>query len=137
MRSQVIKHDGKMSMRELNDLAADFEAVQEEQAGCLVGNQLKTIMSWCGRREKVFMQLRQGFEQFGKDVSQCADDRKQLQEIILRLLVKEKKLESLSGRQREIVKKKIHVIRKGRKILKGYSIYHGENSKPKYLSSRT
>jgi len=55
MRSQVIKHDGKMSMRELNDLAADFEAVQEEQAGCLVGNQLKTIMSWCGRREKVFM----------------------------------------------------------------------------------
>jgi len=125
-----------MSMRELNDLVADFEAVQEEQAACLAGNRLKTMMAWRGRREKVFMKLRQGFEQLGEDVSQSADDRKQLQEIILRLLDSEKKLESLSCRQREIVKKKIHTIRQGRKVVKGYSAY-GENSKPKYLSSRT
>ena len=126
-----------MSMCELNELVADFEAVQEEQAACLAGNRLKTLMSWCGRREKVFMKLRQGFEQLGKDVSKGAADRKQLQEIILRLLDSEKKLGSLSGRQRKIVKKKIHGIRKGRKVVKGYSMYHGENSKPKYLSSRT
>ena len=126
-----------MSMCEFNDLVTDFEAVQDEQAACLAENRLKTLMSWCGRREKVFMKLRQGFEQLGEDGSQGADDCKQLQKIILRLLDSEKKLENLSGRQREIVKKKIHTIRKGRKVVKGYSMYHGENPIPKYLSSRT
>ena len=126
-----------MSMRDLNDLVADFEAVQEEQAACLAGNRLRTLMSWRGRREKVFMKLRRGFEQFGEDPSRGADDRKELRKIILRLLAHEKKLAGLSSRQREIVKKKIDVIRKGRKVVKGYSMYHGESPQPKYLSSRT
>ncbi|MEA3546794.1 MAG: hypothetical protein U9R66_03950 [Thermodesulfobacteriota bacterium] len=124
-------------IQKLHHLVIDFEAVQKEQADCLSANRLKTLMSWCGRREKVFMQLRQGFEQLGEGGSQGADDRKQLQDILLRLLKGEKKLESLSSRQREVVKKKVYSIRKGRKAVKGYSMYHGETPKPKYLSSRT
>ena len=137
MRTQGEEQDGKRLIWKLHNLVVDFEAVQKEQADCLAANRLKTLMSWCGRREKVFMQLKQGVEQLGEDVSQGTDDDKQLQEIILRLLDGEKKLESLFGRQREVVKKKIHSIRKGRKVVKGYSMYHGERSKPKYLSSRT
>ncbi len=116
----------------------EFAEVQREHAQLLAGNRLKSLPSWYDRRQQVFMRLKRCFE--GVDLGPGSGEREvagQILEKIKEILLGEQSLKTLAGQQRTVIEEKLRTMRKGKKVLQGYSLSPGAGPKPKYLSSRT
>lgn len=122
----------------LCDLDA-FVSLQREHLRQAAAGRLREIQPWRNQRQQLFGRIRKFLEGCAVDQA-AAGDRdffSDVQERIRVVLEKEKLLAAEIEKQRAALKDKMNAIRKGKTILKGYSLKKGTAPKPRFLSSKT
>lgn len=123
-----------------DELAAalrEFAAMQREHASLVAEGRLQTLAEWTGRRERAFMRLQQCLELFDPaSLDGKSETAAQLMKIMEEIRDDERVLIMQVQNQRGKIKEKLRTLRRGKTVLKGYSINHGAGPKPKYLSSK-
>jgi hypothetical protein len=115
----------------------DFTRVQEAHDRAVEQGKLKDVFTWRGQRQEMFSRLVQSLEEirnFGPGLEK--EFVVEAQGIIARLLQGEKELKGAVARQQSLMGSQLDELRKGKKALKGYSVYNGQVPRPQYLSNR-
>lgn len=118
----------------------DFVAVQNEHRKNLTAGKLKGLMSWQHKRESVFNRLKQYLKLLEAD-SNLKNDHDFLVKLQKRmgiLMEGEQSLHAKAGQQKDKIASKLISLRKGKKVLQGYSLKNNSMAPgPKFLSDRT
>lgn len=129
----------KEEMRqELAVALAEFSGMQQDHAAMLAENRLKNIPDLVARRQEVQLRLQRCLDRF--DLASVAGDSEfagQIRAGMNDVLRREKALAAQVGEQRAIIREKLRNLRKGKSVLKGYSLHGEAGPGPKYLSNRT
>lgn len=131
--------DGKKTdnFKLLLDSLDEFADMQAVHLQYFRGGQMANISIWQQQRENCGRLLKHCFDKLA--IESCDPDDHRillLQEKMGRIQRVEGELTGLVDRQRVIAKEKIGKIRKGKKVLSGYSI-KGAVTSPRFLSSRS
>lgn len=130
---------GKEEMRrELAVALAEFSGMQREHAAMLTENKLKNIPDLVAKRQEARVRLQRCLDRF--DPALIAGDSEfagQIRAGISDLQRREQTLAAQVGEQRAQIREKLRNLRKGKTVLKGYSLHGAAGPGPKYLSNRT
>ncbi|MBI5559002.1 MAG: hypothetical protein HY885_15350 [Deltaproteobacteria bacterium] len=138
MGNEVKSGKEEAVLHELAAALAEFAGMQREHGAMLAGNRLKTLAGWVERRQQVFLRLRQCLERFDPSVVPGDSELTVLiHERMRDILHGEQSLAAQVGQQREAIQGQLRILRKGKVVVKGYSLYGGAGPRPKYLSNRT
>ncbi|MEW6291456.1 MAG: hypothetical protein AB1545_16590 [Thermodesulfobacteriota bacterium] len=122
---------------ELAVALAEFAAMQRHHGSLLAEGRLKTLPEWARSREQAFLRLQQCLARFDPTMldgqSECAVQLRELMEVIIK---DERSLKMQVQSQQGKIREKLQTLRRGKAVLKGYSLHHGAGPKPKYLSSK-
>jgi len=122
---------------QLFERMAAFVAVQQEHAACLAENRLKNLMKWRQQRTLSFRQLKQVLDQV-ITLDECDSSAREKLGVELKKIVEnENRLAELVVIQRERLQNSLRNMRKGKQMLKGYSVYQGGGPKPRYVSNKS
>lgn len=122
----------------LDQIFADFVSMQTEQRLSFETGKLGDLAVWREKRERAFGSLqfylrRLMMEQPEQNGQLLSAVRRRIQE----LLDGEKSLESAAAEQRQILWKKMSLMRKGKRALTGYDLGQGNARPARFLSSKT
>lgn len=122
---------------ELAGALMEFAAMQRHHASLLADGRLKTLPEWTRSRERAFLRLQQCLVRFDPAMldgqSECAAQLRAIMEVIIK---DERSLKLQVQSQQGQIREKLQILRRGKTVLKGYSLNHGAGPKPKYLSSK-
>ena len=124
--------------QELTEALKEFSAMQQDHTAMLAENRLHTLPDWVARRREAQLRLRRCLDRF--DPALAAGDHEfvgQVRAALHEVLRSEKSLAVQVGEQREKIRGKLRDLRKGKTVLKGYSLHGAAGPGPQYLSSRT
>lgn len=119
------------------DLMAAFSAVQQDHTACLAESRFMNLMKWRQQRALSFRQLRQVLDQVVKLVQYDHAVREKIGNELKKIVENENRLAELAAIQRERLQNSLRAMRKGKQMLKGYSIYPGSGPKPRYVSNKS
>lgn len=128
----------KSRQMELVKALDDFLVLQREQSALLAARKLKGLSGWHDKRERVFLHLKQSLERLPKLSDRDSRDfaglvREKLEQVIMG----EERLAAEIRSQKDAIGEQLKNIRKGKNVLKGYSMKNGSAPGPTCLSSRT
>ena len=131
--------NAKDEMRqELTAALTEFSGMQQEHAAMLAQNRLKNLPDLVAKRQEARVRLQRCLDRF--DPALIAGDSEfagQIRAGISDVQRREKTLAAQVGEQRAIIREKLRNLRKGKTVLKGYSLHGAAGPGPKYLSNRT
>lgn len=132
-----MENGAKNSIKKLLSVLDEYITMQKDHALGLRGDKLSALPDWLERRQNVSSRLQQCLGQFDPDTLP-AESRiaRQVRRKMDELMQYERDLTALVDQQRNTIQGKICTIRKGKGILRGYSL-SGTSPRPKFLSSRT
>jgi hypothetical protein len=133
------KMSGTETMRqELAAALAEFSGMQQDHAAMLAENRLKTLPEWLARRQEAMSRLQRCLDRFDPaSIARGSEFAEQVRAGISDVLRRERSLAVQVGEQRELIGEKLRNLRKGKTVLKGYSLHGAAGPGPRYLSSRT
>ncbi|MEW6518335.1 MAG: hypothetical protein AB1461_02870 [Thermodesulfobacteriota bacterium] len=115
----------------------EFAAMQRKHADLLAEGRLKSLPEWVEQREHVFLHLRQCIARFaGTILDEKSAGAVQLRKIMEEIVDNERSLKMQVQDRLGEIREKLQILRRGKGMLKGYSLNHGAGPKPKYLSSK-
>lgn len=116
----------------------DFLVLQREQSALLAARKLKGLSGWHEKRQRAFLHLKQSLERIsGLSDRDNRDFIGQVRGKMAQVIQGEERLAAEVRLQKDTIGEQLKQIRKGKSVLKGYSIKNGSAPGPTCLSSRT
>jgi len=116
-----------------------FAALQAKHLAALAAGKINDLRDWCMKREQAFRRLQLQLDAFGSSAAQERDQgtvtffRTRLAEI----LAGEQLLKEAAGAARQSTSERLQALRKGKKMLRGYSPRQRSARGPSVVSSKT
>ena len=125
------------AVEELAAACREFAEMQHQHAALLAEGCLKNLPEWNSRRERAFLRLQQCFSRFdAARLDGRSEGAVQLRQMMEAIINDERSLKLQVQSQLAEMREKLHILRRGKGVLKGYSLNHGPAQKPRFLSNK-